>query len=164
MINTCIEVNGTTAIYPLKGQRKNFSAHLTAISPLLRHRSTLIAIEGHSGTGKSGLAQVLSHNLNNVTCIDTLELKIQQRTRDLNLEFNDVDSLYVIDELINCSEDTLHRLADHIKAQGKAIVLMQGREFLPRELDTLFPNIIWMNIDHSGCTFSNSAPLSPLSI
>ncbi|EIO4563743.1 hypothetical protein LQM11_004382 [Vibrio parahaemolyticus] len=152
MINTCIKVNGTTASYPSRGQTGDFSAHLAAILPLLHQRSTLIAIEGHSGTGKSGLAHVLSHNLDNVTCIDTLELKIKQRTRDLDIEFSDVDSLYVIDELINCSEDSLHRLADHIKAKGKAIVLMQGREFLPRELDSLFPNIIWMNIDHSGCT------------
>ncbi|HHY0408118.1 hypothetical protein BTO19_23245 [Vibrio parahaemolyticus] len=152
MINACIKVNGTTASYPPRGQMEDFSAHLAAISPLLHHRSTLIAIEGHSGTGKSGLAQVLSHNLDNAKCIDTLELKIKRRTRDLHIEFNDADSLYVIDELINCSEDTLHRLADHIKAQGKAIVLMQGREFLAREIDTLFPNIIWMKIDHSGCT------------
>lgn len=152
MMNDGIKVDGTAAIYPQKGQRRDFSAHLAAISPLLHHRSTLIAIEGHSGTGKSGLAQVLSHNLDNATCIETLTLKIKRRTRDLHLEFNDVDSLYVIDELINCSEDSLRRLAGHIKAQGKAIVLMQGREFLAREIDTLFSNIIWMKIDHSGCT------------
>ncbi len=62
MMNDGIKVDGTTAIYPQEGQRKDFSAYLSAISPLLHQRSTLIAIEGHSGTGKSGLAQVLKIN------------------------------------------------------------------------------------------------------
>ena len=111
----------------------DFSVAFNAIKQALKEKK-LIAIEGRTGSGKSGLAQVLSRNLSNSQLIDAGELSQYQYSSLELSNLNPQDVIYIIDDISYVTEESLISLLSLIKTGKNIILLMSSKYDLPQSL------------------------------
>ncbi len=159
-------LDGFTVIYHAfewdKEERKvDFSQALNKLEQVVgdlihQGKPRLVAIEGASGSGKTGFARLLQHQGVNVKSIDVLSLCENAMTgADISHLLGDRESTYVIDELGYADKNCLPLIKSLVENGGTAVVLAQSRRDL-EELDSVL-EVKWLKLERSG---AGSASLS----
>lgn len=123
------------------GKSVDFSQHINAINKIRKelNNNALIAITGRTGSGKSGLAQVLKDNIDNAFLIDAGALcSYAHRSLDISSFITNKDIIYIIDDVSYVTKDSLTTIVHHIKQGGTLILFMQDERDLTVEWNVTY--------------------------
>ncbi len=160
-----ITASGTSAIYhtcPLNPTEEiiDFTAHVNVLSHILgdmiyNRKPKLIAIEGETGTGKSGLAAVLEADGINVVVINTSQMvdSTNPEPIDISDQITDTICTYVIDDVNNINVNSITAINRLVEAGGTVVILCQPSD----ELRTSVNDAVWLKIDKNGLKFQDQS-------
>ncbi|EMY6611143.1 MULTISPECIES: hypothetical protein [Vibrio] len=152
---TSMTILGTSVIYepslPEKQPIKvDFSQHLSLMYQIVETHTRKsinipIFIEGKSGSGKTGLAKLLSIEGNNVISINTLDLLKNDKLIDITPLLNDPHKTYVIDEIGFINNMSLQRIAELSECGTIIVGLLQNAFDLVEQPE----KGVWLNLDRT---------------
>ncbi len=158
MSERLITASGTSAIYhawPLNPKEEiiDFADHIKLLSHVLgdmiyNRKPKLIAIEGETGTGKSGLTTVLEADGINVVVINTSQMvdRTNPQPVDISDQITDTICTYVIDDVNNVSVNSITAINRLVKAGGTVVILCQQSD----ELRASINDAVWLKLDRNG--------------
>ncbi|WP_447077377.1 hypothetical protein [Vibrio alginolyticus] len=153
-----ITASSTSAIYhvcPLNPTEEiiDFADHVKVLSHVLaemiyNRKPKLIAIEGETGTGKSGLASVLEADGINVVVINCSQLIAPTNPEpvDISDQITDTICTYVIDDVDNINMNSITAINRLVEAGGTVVILCQHRDDLRAPIN----NAVWLKLDKNG--------------